>query len=70
MDDFDSRDILLEATAEVQEIIRDILTDLTAPQVKEQILTSWMTAPDEIKERFAQERPEEYAELMKLMERS
>lgn len=70
MDDLDIRDVMLEATAEVQEIIREVIADLTAPQVREKLLESWATAPEELKEMFATERPEEYAALMDLMKRS
>ena len=65
--DFDLRDLMLEATAEIQEIIREVMTDLTAPQIKQKILESWTTAPDELKEQFAQERPEEYQAIERMM---
>jgi hypothetical protein len=67
-DDFDPKDILLEATADIQEIMREVLADLTAPQVLAKIMESWATAPDELKEQFAQEHPEEYRELMKMID--
>jgi len=68
MDEFDMRDLMLEATAEVQEIVRELMQDLTMPMIKAQVKQMWMTAPDEMKEQFKAERPEEYAALMDMME--
>jgi hypothetical protein len=61
---FDIRDLMLEAEAEVQAIMREVVQDLVRPQMMAQIKQMWMTAPDEIKESFKRERPQEYAELM------
>ncbi len=68
--DFDPRDILLEVTAEMQAIIREVMTDLTAPQMQSKLLETWTTAPDELKEQFAQARPEEYQALMQMMKKT
>lgn len=69
METFELRDIILEATAEVQEVIREVMEDLTAPMVREQIRRQWATMPDEMKEQFMRENPEEYRILMEDMER-
>jgi len=61
---FDIRDLMLEAEAEVQAIMREVVQDLMKPQMMAQIKKMWITAPDEIKEAFKRERPQEYAELM------
>ena len=61
---FEIRDVMLEAVAEVQAIMREVAQDLVKPQMMRQIRQMWMTAPDEIKESFKLERPQEYAELM------
>jgi len=68
MDDFDLRDVMLEATAEVQELIREVMTELAEPQMKAKVREAWMSAPDEMKDQFANERPEEYRALMAAME--
>lgn len=67
--EFDLNDIMLEAAAEVQEIVRELLEELTEPHMQTQLRQSWMSAPEEIKEQFARERPEEYRALMNAMER-
>jgi len=59
---------MLEATAEIQEVIREVMIDIAAPQAKAKLLESWAGAPEELKERFAQERPEEYRALMELID--
>jgi hypothetical protein len=68
MDDLDLRDIMLEATAEVQEIIRELLEELIEPHDKETIRETWMSAPEELRDQFANERPEEYRALMNALE--
>ncbi len=64
MDDFDLGDIMLEATAEVQEIVREVLDELQAPHQKQQMIRMWMQMSDEQKELFAQEQPDDYRTLM------
>ena len=68
MDDFDIRDIMLEAIAEVQEIVREALQELALPQMKAQVRQTWASAPDEMKEAFNTERPEEYKQLMDFLQ--
>ena len=65
---FDMRDLMLEATAEVQEIMRELMQEFTMPMMRAQIKQMWMTAPDAMKEQFQKERPEEYAALKDMME--
>jgi len=45
-----------------------VMIDIAAPQAKAKLLESWAGAPEELKERFAQERPEEYRALMELID--
>jgi hypothetical protein len=68
MSDLDLNDILLEATAEVQEIVRELMQELAEPHMRAQIRQAWMSAPDEMKDQFAKERPEEYRALMNALE--
>ena len=63
-DDFDLKDIMLEATAEIQEIVREVMDELTEPQELEQIRQAWAAATDDEKEQFMQENPDEYRMLM------
>jgi len=67
--DFDLNDITLEAQAELQEIVRELLQELAEPAMMRQMKMLWMTMPDEMKEKFKQERPEEFTALMKAVER-
>lgn len=69
MDALDMRDILLEATAEVQEIFREVLEELAEPMEAEKVRLMWAQLPDEAKEQFMRENPEEYRMLMEEMER-
>ena len=68
MPDLDLNDLMLEATAEVQEIIREIMEELAEPQMKAQAAAMWARMPDEMKELYAQERPEEYRAIMELLD--
>lgn len=62
--DFDLRDLLLEVTAEITEIIRETMQELAAPQMEQDVRLAWATAPEEMKEQFRNERPQEYSALM------
>lgn len=63
-DEFDLRDIMLEATAEVQEIIREILQELAEPSEGNQVAQLWSRTPDDMKEQFASSQPEDYRNLI------
>ena len=67
MSDLDMKDLLLEAQAEVQEVVRELLQELVMPMMRGQVKQMWMTAPDEMKEQFKAERPDEYKALMELI---
>jgi hypothetical protein len=68
MDDLDIRDLMLEATADAQEIVRELLQELAMPQMRAQVKQMWMRVPEEMRDRFVKERPQEYAALMDVME--
>lgn len=61
----DFRDMMLECTAEVKEIFRETMIELTEPLIEMELKRTWAMMPAELKDRLAQERPEEYALLMK-----
>jgi hypothetical protein len=61
----DFRDMMLECTAEVKEIFRETMIELTEPIIEIELKMMWAQMPAELKDRLAQERPEEYAMLMK-----
>jgi len=66
---FDVRDVMLDAQSDLQAALREVMADLVKPQMMAQVRRMWMTAPDEIKEAFKRERPEEYAALMNDLKR-
>ncbi len=68
-DDFDLNDIMLEAVAEVQEIVREVLEELAAPQEKLSAMKAWMEMSDEEKDAFASEQPDQYRAMVADMER-
>ena len=63
----DFRDMMLECTAEVKEIFRETMIELTEPIIEMELKMMWAQMPAELKDKLAQERPEEYAMLMKQM---
>ena len=63
----DFRDMMLECTAEVKEIFRETMIELTEPIMNMELAMMWAQLPAELKDKLAQERPEEYAMLMKQM---
>lgn len=67
MADYDLRDLMLEAQAEVQDVMREVMQGLAEPIMMEQIVMQWHSLPDEMKERFKMDRPQEYAQLMEMM---
>lgn len=66
---FDVRDVMLEAQAEVQAIMREVVQELVRPQMMAQLRQMWMGAPDEVKELFKRDRPQEYAALIEELRR-
>lgn len=65
----DIRDLILEAQAEVQATIREALMELLQPQIMAQVKAIWFNAPDDVKEKFKRERPQDYAALMNELRR-
>lgn len=63
----DFRDMMLEAEADVREIFRDVMIELTEPAMEMELRMTWARMPQELKDRLAQEKPEEYAMLMKYL---
>ena len=56
---------MLEAIADVREIFREVMIEATAPMVDMELRQMWAQMPQELKDRLAAERPEEYEMLMK-----
>lgn len=60
----DMRDMLLEAVADVREQVRSVILELAEPALRQQVVMQWAQMPQEIKDKLATERPEEYKSLM------
>ena len=56
---------MLEAIADVREIFREVMIEATAPMVDMELRQMWAQMPQELKDKLAAERPEEYEMLMK-----
>ena len=65
--DFDLGDVMLEAVAEIQEIMREVVGEITEPQRIQMIASMWTQMPEEMKEQFKKDRPQEYAAMMEAM---
>lgn len=63
----DLKDMMLEATARVQSLMMEFEKQLAMPKVKSQFSQLWMNLPDEAKERFKIEKPNEYHALMEAL---
>jgi len=62
--EFDYRDLLLSATADVTRLMGEVMQEMTAAEANEQMLMIWHSLPAEMKEKFKKDRPEEYKLLM------
>lgn len=65
--DLELKDILLEATADVQEIVREVLEELAEPQTRLEVRKMWMQMPQEMRDQYAADNPEEHRALMDMM---
>lgn len=63
------QDAILDAQAEIMEALREVGRELLLPTIEKNAKAVWAQMSPEMKEQFKQERPEEYAALMKGLER-
>jgi len=68
MSQIDFKDVMLEAVADVQGIMREVVRDLQMPVVEKKVLEMWTNLPDEMKEQFKKDNPEAYRALMQSMQ--
>lgn len=61
----DAKEAILEAQAEMMELVREVMQEAILPQIKLEAKKKWAAMPAEMKEQFKAERPNEYAEFMK-----
>ena len=66
-DDFDMRDLLLEAQAEFAEIVMDLMKDLSQVLIAQQVKMKWASLTPEQKEMMKAQDPETYARVESLM---
>lgn len=67
VDDF--QDAVLDAQAEVMDVLRDVGRELFMAMAEKKAKAVWAQMSADDKERFKTERPQEYAEFMKGLER-
>lgn len=67
-DTLDLNDLLLEATAELQEIVGEVMQELLEPQMLSALRLQWHTLPDDTKEALKQKNPVEYRRLIQMLE--
>ncbi|MCA9916255.1 MAG: hypothetical protein KC496_23020 [Anaerolineae bacterium] len=60
----DLNDLMLEAAAEVENVMIEFEMEMQKPQMLKQFAKLWAELPDEGKEQFKRERPEEYRALI------
>lgn len=60
----DLREAILEAQAELMEIVREVMVESIVPQVQLEARRKWARMSDEQREQFKAERPDQYAALM------
>lgn len=65
----DYRDVMLAAAADVQEMMREFEMEMSLPQMMAEMGKMWATLPDEMREKFAKERPQEYAAFMSMLKK-
>jgi hypothetical protein len=61
----DIQDAMLEAQAEVTEFMREFAQDLIEDDIITAMRVKWAGTPDEIKEQFKADQPQEYAAVIK-----
>lgn len=65
----DLQDAILDAQAEIMDVLREVGREIALPMIEGKAKAVWAQMSPEMKEQFKQERPEEYAALMKGLER-
>lgn len=63
----DMRDAILDAQADLMDAFREVMRELVVPDIESKARALWAQLPEDMKEQFKQQRPEEYAALMKGM---
>lgn len=58
------KDATLEAQADITEVLREVVMEVVTPQIKIAARMKWARMTPEEKERFKQERPQEYKAFM------
>lgn len=65
MDALEFQDVWMDAQAEVQEVVREIVSEWSAPVMMQQMRLLWAVIEPELKEQFKREHPEDYANLVR-----
>lgn len=63
----DYRDVMIGAAADVQAVMHEFQQEIALPQVVSEMAKVWSQMPDEMREKFAKDRPQEYAAFMEML---
>lgn len=64
----DLRDLMLEAQADMQDVVQEVMQEIMEPQMINALRLRWGTVPEDAKEFLKKEQPETYHRLLQMME--
>jgi hypothetical protein len=64
----DIKDLILEAQAEVTEIVQELMQELVEPQMRTAMRLRWDTVPVDAKELLKKQNPKVYRQLLQMLE--
>ena len=64
----DIRDQILEAQAEVTDIVQELMQELVEPQMRTALRLRWDTIPVDAKELLKKQNPKVYRQLLQMLE--
>jgi len=64
---WDYKDLVLEAQAEVAEILQSVMQELMEPQMIAALRLRWGTIPEEAKELLRKQQPDTYNRLIQML---
>lgn len=65
-DELDMQDLMLEIQAEIDEIVQELLGDLTTPQARRALSAKMAAIKPEVKEVLSQKYPEQMEQVSRL----
>lgn len=68
MNAHDVKDALMQAEADVKEVVREIIEEWTEPILRNQVQLFWTMMAPEDKENFKKDKPEAYNQIVRFLE--